>query len=77
VSDTQPPADKNPAKVASSAFLVATFGLLAVLLVGLGLYYAFAVGEPITSPRVWVALLGAVYIGWRAWTIYSRNRHAR
>ena len=77
MSDSPSSDEKNPAKVASSAFIVATFGLLTVLLVGLGLYYAFVEREPITSPRVWVALLGAVYIGWRAWTIYSRNKNAR
>jgi hypothetical protein len=77
VSDTQPSQDKTPAKVASSAFIVATFGLVTVLLVGLGLYNAIVAKEPITSPKVWVALLGAVYIGWRAWTIYSRNTNAR
>jgi hypothetical protein len=77
VSDTQPTQDKSPEKVASSAFIVATFGLIAALLVGLGLYHALVAKEQITSPKVWAALLGAVYIGWRAWTIYSRNKNAR
>ncbi len=77
MSDKLPPKETTPAKVAGSAFLVATFGLLCVLLVGLGLYMALVAREPVTSPRVWVALLGAVYIGWRAWTIYSRNKNAR
>ncbi len=74
MSDTPPPVDKGPAKIAGSAFIVATFGLLAVLLVGLALYYLIEVKEPFSSPRVWVALGGALYAGWRAWMIYSKNK---
>jgi hypothetical protein len=64
-------------KTAGSALMVATFGLLAVLLVGLALYQFFEAKEPVSSPRVWVALFGAIYVGWRAWMIYSRNKNAR
>jgi formate/nitrite transporter FocA (FNT family) len=64
-------------KTAGSALMVATFGLLAVLLVCLALYQFFEAKEPASSPRVWVALVGAVYVGWRAWMIYSRNKNAR
>jgi hypothetical protein len=63
-------------KVVGSALMVATFGLVAVLLVGLAGYH-FQKGFPISSPKVWVALAGAAYVGWRAWTIYSRNKNAR
>jgi hypothetical protein len=61
-------------KIAGSAFFVATFGLLAVLLVGLAIYYLVEAKEPFSSPRVWVALVGALYAGVRAWMIYSKNR---
>ncbi|MEJ0024325.1 MAG: hypothetical protein WDN76_13720 [Alphaproteobacteria bacterium] len=74
MSDAQPPTDQQPGRIAGSAFIVATFGLLAVLLVGLALFYLIEGKEPFTSPRVWVALLGAVYAGGRAFMIYSKNR---
>ncbi|HWA21655.1 MAG TPA: hypothetical protein VG735_04570 [Caulobacterales bacterium] len=81
MSDTAPsPKNGTPAqagKVAGSAFLVATFGLLAIVLIGLAGYYAFQEHLPLSSPKIWVALFGAVYVGWRAWTIYSRNKNAR
>lgn len=68
---------RQAGKVAGLAFLVATFGLLAIMLIGLAGYYAFQEHLPISSPKVWVALLGAVYLGVRAWMMYSRNRNAR
>ena len=74
MSAVQPPQNKSPANIAGSALIVATFGLLAVLLVGLALYYLIEVKEPVSSPRVWVAALGAVYLGARAWMVFSKNR---
>jgi hypothetical protein len=81
MNDTSPSPENGssmPAgKVAGSAFMVATFGLLAVVMIGLAGYYAFQEKLPISSPKVWVALFGAAYLGVRAWMMYSRNRHAR
>jgi hypothetical protein len=72
------PFNPSPTGVANAAFLVSIYWVLAVALLLVAAYFAFVAGAPITSPRVFVALIGAGYMGLRGLMIFnSRRKGAR
>ncbi|MGE3304166.1 MAG: hypothetical protein AB7M12_13760 [Hyphomonadaceae bacterium] len=70
----KPTLDPIAKRTLGAAFVVSLYGVLAAAFIGVGVYFAVAEHEPITSPRVFVALIGALYMGFRAWMIFSKQQ---
>jgi Na+/H+-translocating membrane pyrophosphatase len=80
VSEPTPPNDKTsapPQAIAGAALGVTLFALVALGLVGLAGYYAIVRHVEVTQPRVWVALVGALYFGWRAAMMFMKYKGGR
>jgi hypothetical protein len=78
VSEPAPPNNTPPpAAIAGAALGVSLFALVAVGLVGLAGYFAFVRHVAFTEPRVWVALVGALYFGARAAMMFVKYKGGR
>jgi hypothetical protein len=78
MSETEkvPSSQAPPSAVAGAALGVTIFAIVAVGLIGVSAYFAFVEKLPFTAPRVWAALIGAFYFGWRAAMMYVKYKGA-
>jgi hypothetical protein len=67
----------QPAAIAGAALMVSLFAIVTVILIGVAAYFAFVQHLAITQSRVWAALLGAAYFGWRAGMMFGKYRDVR
>lgn len=69
-----PPDEKPPAPqmIAATAMVVPLFGLVSLGLLGVAGYFAFVEKMSITQPRVWAAIVGALYFAWRGMMMYTK-----
>ena len=68
-----PAVDQSPAAIAASALLISLYGLGALVLIGISLYFAVVQKVAITEPRVFVGLLGALYLGVRGYMMFNKR----
>jgi hypothetical protein len=69
----KPVVDQSPAAIAGAAAMVALYGVLALAMLCMAIYFATAKQLPITSPKVFVALIGAVYLALRAFMLFNKR----
>lgn len=78
-ANEKPASSKAPVSahaVAGAALGVTIFAIVAVGLIGVSAYFAFVENLPFTAPRVWAALIGAFYFGWRAAMMFVKYKGA-
>jgi hypothetical protein len=65
--------DQSPVAIAGAAMIVSLYGVLALAMLGMALYFAIAKQLPITSPKVFVALIGSIYLALRAFMLFKKR----